>query len=65
MVRVDVASSVPQFRTIDSVVYDARRVEDAVLALMRLNANIDQLQRAGVEDLSLGGRRRPSRTRAH
>jgi hypothetical protein len=39
--RVDVASTGREFRAIEGAVYDERRVQDAVLALMHLNAHAD------------------------
>lgn len=38
--------------------FDERRVEDTVLALMHLNAHKDSFGLAGVEVLPLGGHRR-------
>lgn len=51
--RVDVASSAKEFRTIEGVVYDERRVQEDVLAFMHLNAHSDECGWRAWKTLSL------------
>jgi hypothetical protein len=53
-----------EIRAIGDAVYDERRVQETVLALMHLNAH-GRVRLAGVEVVPLGGHRRTPRARAH